>query len=194
MNKISKVSKVSQFIKVLLLFIAGMQLCVYLILFLFGTTTGSVSEVSFNYLGMSSSIHVSFDSSWQGLAQALAEQHFNPVFILGIADSIPYLLMYFFLYKLFSLYQQGLVFTEVNVKYIKNIALVFFAWIAMNVFYPVLVVFILRLSGIAEDPLPLIINLGSTELRYFVIGAIIYVMAWIMSEAIALQQEQELVI
>jgi len=188
MNNISKVSK---FIKVLLLFIAAMQFSVYLILFLFGNTTGSVGEVSFNYLGMSSSIQVDFDGA---LAQALAEQDFNPVSILGIADSIPYLLMYFFLYKLFSLYQQGLIFTEENIQYIKNIALVFFAWIAINIFYPALVVLVLRLSGAAKESLPLTIHFGSTELRYFVIGSIIYVMAWIMKEALSLQKEQELVI
>ena len=63
----------------------------------------------------------------------------------------------------------------------------------MNIFYPVLVVLVLRFLG-ASDSLPIIINIGSTELGYFLSGAIIYVMAWIMKEALTLQQEQELVI
>lgn len=56
-----------------------------------------------------------------------------------------------------------------------------------------LVVLVLRFLG-ASDSLPIIINIGSTELGYFLSGAIIYVMAWIMKEALTLQQEQELVI
>jgi len=189
----SKISKVSKFIKAWLLFLAALQLSVYLILFLFGTTTGSASEVSLNYLGMSSSFNIEFSNTWQDIAQALAEDGFNAVVILGSVESIPYLLIYYFLYQLFSLYQQGVIFTEKNINYIKNVGLVLFAWIAMNIVYPVLVVLVLRLSG-ASDSLPIIVNIGSTELGYFLCGAIIYVIAWIMKEALTLQQEQELVI
>ena len=133
MNKISKVSK---FIKALLLFIGGLQLSVYLILFLFGSTTGSVSEVSLNYLGISSSFNVVFSGSWHDIAQALVEEGFNAIVILGSVESIPYLLIYYFLYQLFSLYQQGLIFTEKNINYIKKVGLVLFCLDRNEYFLP----------------------------------------------------------
>ncbi len=189
----SKISSVSKFIKILLLLVGIMQLSVYVVLFLFANGDGESSEMWFHYFGMSSGFSVSFHGSWQEIAKALAQENFNTTLILGLAEAIPYLLIYFFLYQLFSLYQQGIIFTEKNIQSIKNVALVLFAWIAMNIFYPVLVVLVLRFSGLSNS-LPIIVNFGSTELRYLLLGLIIYVVSWVMSTGLALQQDQELVI
>lgn len=57
----------------------------------------------------------------------------------------------------------------------------------------VYVVLFLRFSGLSNS-LPIIVNFGSTELRYLLLGLIIYVVSWVMSTGLALQQDQELVI
>jgi DUF2975 family protein len=189
----SKISRVSKFIKALLLIIALLQISVYVVLFLFANSSSESSEMWFHYFGMSSGFAVDFSGSWQGIAEALAAENFNPSLLLGIAEAVPYLLIYFFLYKLFGLYQQGIIFTMQNIQYIKNVAIVLLAWIGLNIFYPVLLILVLRFSG-ASNSLPIIINFGSTELGYLLSGLVIYVVAWVMSEALQLQQEQELVI
>ncbi len=106
---------------------------------------------------------------------------------------LPYLLIYFFLFKLFKYYQQGQIFTVANIACLKNIGKTLLAWIGLNIFYPVLVTLIIRFSGLS-DSLAIYMNIGSTEFFYLVSGLVIYVMAWIMTMAIELKQEQELVV
>jgi hypothetical protein len=189
----SKITKVSKFIKALLIFLTLLQGSVYVVLFLFATTRGESSEIWFHYLGLSSGVSMNFTGSWSDLAQALVKENFNPSLILGIPDGIPYFLIYYFLYKLFSLYQQGIIFTLNNSQYIKNIAVVLIAWVALKLVYPIVVTLVLRFSGLS-DSLPLFLNFGSEELAYLLTGLVIYVIAWVMNEATALQQEQELII
>jgi hypothetical protein len=106
---------------------------------------------------------------------------------------VPSLLIYLSLFKLFGLYQKGLIFTTANIQCIKNIGTVLLAWIALKLLYPLIVTLVLRFSG-ASDTLALYMSLGSDEVRFLLIGLVIYVIAWIMNEATSLHQEQELVI
>jgi len=189
----SNISKVSKFIKALLLFIITLQVSVYIVLFLFATTQGESGEIWFHYLGLSSGMLMNFNGSWADIAQALVKENFNPSLILGIPATIPYFLIYYFLYKLFSLYQQGIIFTVKNSQYIKNIAAVLIAWVVFKLIYPIAVTVVLSFSDMSES-LPLILSIGSEELVFLLTGLIIYVIAWVMNEAIVLQQEQELII
>ena len=138
-------------------------------------------------------MNIDFSGSWGDLADALASEGFNVLLILGSAELLPSLLIYFSLFKLFGLYQQGLVFTCANIQCIKNIGTVLLAWLALKLLYPVLVTLTLRFSG-TSDTLALYVSFGSDELRLLLIGLVIYVIAWVMNEATSLHQEQELVI
>jgi len=173
---------------------ATFQLITHLLLLFFGEKT----VIGFNKLTISFSFfsgHISHQvsQSWLNMAQALEAENFNSFAILGSIELLPYLLIYFFLFKLFKFYQQGQIFTVANITCFKNIGKTLLAWIGINIFYPVLVTFIIRLSGLSDN-LAIHVSVGSRELFYLVSGLIIYVMAWIMSMAIELKQEQELVV
>jgi len=51
----------------------------------------------------------------------------------------------------------------------------------------------MRIAGLS-DTLPIILNFGSTELTYLLLGSVVYVIAWVMQEGLLIQEQQELVI
>jgi hypothetical protein len=185
---------VSKIVRVLVALFILMQIVSYSLLVMFGNNVdGTKFELAENFYFFSSAVNIDFSGSWEDLAQALTDEGFSALYILGSADLLPRLLLYFSLFKLFGLYQQGLVFTTANIQCIKNIGTVLLAWIALKLLYPLVVTLVLRFSG-ASDTLALYMSLGSDELRLLLIGLVIYVIAWIMNEATSLHQEQELVI
>jgi hypothetical protein len=185
---------VSKIVRALVALFIIMQIVTYTLLLMFGNNVdGTTFVLSENFYFFSSAINIDFSGSWESLAQALSDEGFNPLLILGSADLLPSLLLYLFLFKLFGLYQQGLVFTTANIQCIKNIGTVLLAWIVLKLLYPVVVTLVLRFSG-ASDSLSIYMSLGSDEIRLLLIGLVIYVIAWIMNEASSLHQEQELVI
>ncbi len=188
-----KISKISSFIRALITFVFILHITAYIAVIFFGDNNGSNNEAGIKSEHASSFVHVDFNGSWEGIAQALEKENFNSVAILGIAESIPYLFIYFFLFKLFGLYKSGIIFTAANINCIKHIGTSLLAWILLSILYPVAVTLFIRFTHLSET-LPIIVNFGSTELRYLAIGLIVYVIAWVMREALDLQSEQELVI
>jgi len=185
--------KVSKIVRALVALYIIIQIGVYALLLMLGHNIEGTYELSEEFSFFSSAMNVDFSGSWGDLANALTSEGFNVLLILGSAELLPSLLIYFSLFKLFGLYQQGLVFTSANIACIKNIGTVLLAWIALKLLYPVVVVLVIRFSG-ASDSLALYMSLGSDELRLLLIGLVIYVIAWVMNEATSLHQEQELVI
>jgi hypothetical protein len=193
MSQDQSIRKVSKIVRALIALFILMQLVSYTLLLMFGNNVDGTFELSDNSYIFSSAVNIDFSGSWENLAQALTAEGFNTFLILASADLLPSFLIYLSLFKLFGLYQQGLVFTAANIQCIKNIGTVLLAWVVLKLLYPLVVTLILRFSG-ASDTLALYMSLGSDELRLLLIGLMIYVIAWIMNEATSLHQEQELVI
>jgi len=170
-----------------------MQVGVYALLVISADNKDGIYQLSEHSTYFSSAINVDFSGSWGNMAQALTDEGFNALLILGSAELVPSLLIYLLLFKLFGLYQRGLVFTVENIQCIKNVGTVLLGWLALKLFYPLIVSLTLRFSG-ASETLSIYMSVGSDELRYLLIGLVIYVIAWVMSEATSLHQEQELVI
>ncbi|MBL4942457.1 MAG: DUF2975 domain-containing protein [Colwellia sp.] len=190
----SKISKASKYICALLIAMATFQLTTHLLLLFFGEQTAiGLNKLTINFSFFSSYIAHQTSHNWLNISQALEAENFNSLAILGSMELLPYLLIYFFLFKLFKFYQQGQIFTVANIACFKNIGKTLLAWIGFSIFYPVLVTLFIRLSGLS-DSLAIYISFGSREFFYLVSGLIIYVMAWIMTMAIELKQEQEFVI
>jgi len=170
-----------------------MQVGVYALLVISAENQDGTYQLSEQFTYFSSAVNVDFSGSWGNMAQALTDEGFNALLILGSAELVPSLLIYLLLFKLFGLYQRGLVFTVENIQCIKNVGTVLLGWLVLKLFYPLLVSLTLRFTG-ASDTLSIYMSVGSDELRYLLIGLVIYVIAWVMSEATSLHQEQELVI
>ncbi|MFT5756299.1 MAG: hypothetical protein ACI9LM_001012 [Alteromonadaceae bacterium] len=190
----TKITKVSKYICALLITMATFQVLSHILLLCFGEqTTIGVHQFSIDFHFFSSHISHQFTYGWLDISQALEAENFNSLAILGSMSLLPNLLIYFFLFKLFKYYQQGEIFTVANIACFKNIGKTLLAWIGLNIFYPLLVTLIIRFTGLSEK-FAMYINIGSSEFFYLVSGLVIYVMAWIMTMAIELKQEQELVV
>jgi hypothetical protein len=189
-----RIVKLSKWIKALLLLLALMQLGSYCALMLIGEYSEGTYSLTLDWWGVFHSfISVDLEPSWQALGADLYAAGFHPGLMLASVEMLPYLFIYFFLYRLFSLYQHNQVFTHKNFHYLNRIALVFFAWILLTLFYPMLVTLFMRSTGLA-DSIPGYFILGSQELKYALIGLIFYCIAWVMKQASELQQEAELTI
>jgi hypothetical protein len=188
-----RIQKVSKIVRVLVALFIVMQLGAYALLLIFGQNKEGSYQLSESFYFLSSTVNIDFSGSWSSIANALTGEGFNALLILGSVELIPSVLIYLSLFKLFGLYQRGLVFTLENIQCIKSIGTVLLAWIGLKLFYPLIVALVLRFSG-ASDTLAIYMSLGSDELRYLLIGLVIYVIAWVMNEATSLHQEQELVI
>jgi hypothetical protein len=188
-----RIRKISKIVRALVALFIITQVGVYALLVMSAENQDGVYQLSEQSTYFSSAVNIDFSGSWGNIAQALTDEGFNALLILGIAELLPSLLIYLSLFKLFGLYQKGLVFTAENIQCIKNVGTVLLGWLVLKLFYPLVVTLVLRFSG-ASDTLSIYMSAGSDELRYLLIGLVIYVIAWVMSEATSLHQEQELVI
>jgi len=189
----SKISRLSQYIRYLIFILATLQLLAFVLVATLGENTGVGQQAIVNFGFFNSDFNIEFNHSWQHIAKSLQEEHFNTTLILGGAEILPYFLIYFFLLRLFSYYQRGEIFTSNTIYCLKMLGKTLLLWLLLNLIYPVLVTLFIRFTGLS-DSLAIIINFGSTELNYLLIGGVIYVIAWIMQEGMLIQEQQELVI
>ena len=191
MDRIVSLSKWTQ---LLVVFLALLQISSYCGTMVFGEYQAGEYVLTINWWGwFYSYLAVDFGTPWQDLAKSLYEAGFHPGIILGSVEILPYLFIYYFLYQLFNLYQQGQVFTPANFRCLSNIALVFLVWILLSLFYPMIIAFTLHFSG-TSSAVPVYFSLGSQELKYALFGMIFYCVAWVMKHATELQEEAELTI
>ena len=199
MNKISKISKL---IRLLIIFIAVVHISGFFINLYNGQTT---TNQEFSLIANEENLSQSSDNvttltartgitgSWQEFSKALENEGFNSLAILASVDILFYTLIYFFIFRLFGLFQQAEIFTQRNINCIKYIGSSLLIWVVVSLVYPVFITMILRLSG-ASDSLALYLAIGSTELTHLLSGLIIYAFAWVMKEALTTKQEQDLTI
>lgn len=130
--------------------------------------------------------------SWKYTAEILAANSFNAVTWLALPQMLPYIIINLILIRLFMLYRQGLFFDLKNIqcfKWLGGLLLLQFLFVA---FYPSLLVTLINIF--TESELKRAVIIQDTDIISFIVGLIIYVIAWIMKQAQQLQQEQELVI
>jgi len=192
-NSILQIQKISRVIRLLILLVAVIHIGSFF-LAAFNTEEKSLShQVELKQGDTTYSAMAEMTGTGVDLAMKLNNEGLNGLIIVGIADILMYGFIYFFIYQLFSLYQQGQIFTLANISCIKNIGRTLFAWFLVSLTYPILVVLIIRFIELS-DTLPLMLSVTSDDLIHLLSGLVILVISWIMSEAMRLQEEQELVI
>jgi hypothetical protein len=187
----SRITQISKAVRLLLFLVATLYFGSFWLTVFLGS--GSSNEFSVDQGWSAFVVQTEVSGSWKGFAQALEQEGFNSLLILGTAELLPLAMVYLFVFRLFGLYQQGLIFTQRNINCFRNIGSWLLIWIVIKIFYPVLVTLILRFSG-ASDSLSIIVTISSVELNRLLIGLVIYAIGWVMAEANKLQHEQELVI
>lgn len=90
--------------------------------------------------------------------------------------------------KLFSLYQQAVVFTDKNANYLRKFGISLFFWVAANKIFSSLISVILSMN-LAPGERMLVITINSEDIATLVIGAVIVLVSWVMKEAAILEDE-----
>lgn len=139
MSEQANIRKISKVVRALVALFIVMQISVFSLLLLLGQNSEGSYQFSESFTFISSAATIDFSGSWSDIAQALTDEGFNALLILGSAELVPSLLIYFSLFKLFGLYQRGLIFTTENIQCIKNIGTILLAWIALKLLYPLVV-------------------------------------------------------
>ncbi len=188
-----KIKKVSKYVRYLILFLAFIHIASFALTILLSDKICSSRLLDIELGGSIYSSIVEFDGTGKNLAPVLKEEGFDSTIILGSVDIIVYSFLYFLLFKLFGLYMRGFIFTASNINCIRNMGRVLMLWVGLSIIYPLIVVFIIRMLALS-DSLQYHFSFGSSELIRLMLGVVIYVIAWIMAEAMKLNQEQELVI
>lgn len=95
---------------------------------------------------------------------------------------------FYFLAKLFKLYEAGNFFTLQNAQCYKNLAWVYVFKSGGNIIYNSLLSFVLTMHNPPGKRI-LTFGLGSDDLAHLLISGIILVISWVMIEAVRLQEE-----
>ena len=171
-SSLSKIINISKIIRLMILVIAIVHIGSFLVTVL-GVEENKLSHQIKVTQGESLyTAVVKMESSGENFALKLIDEGFNALAILGSVDILIYALIYFFIYQLFSLYQQGKIFTLANINCIKNIGRCLLYWVLLSLFYPVLVVLIIRVGGLSET-LPLMFSIGSNDFIHLLSGSVI---------------------
>jgi hypothetical protein len=95
------------------------------------------------------------------------------------------------LIKLFTLYEQGSIFSVRHVKYFRRLGYILLLWTGVGILYRALIGIVLSWAA-SPGQVTLTLGLSSTNLTAFVIGGIVLVIAWIMDKGRKLADEQAL--
>ena len=123
----------------------------------------------------------------------ITDRDVSSFWLLTPLSQLPEIILLIILWKLFGLYQQGVIFTKQNINYFRQIGKLFLIWEVVVVLYPMSLSLILNFFD-ATLKLPIFLSFGQNEFSRLIIGISVYVIAWVMNEAINLKQEQDLVI
>ena len=101
--------------------------------------------------------------------------------------------LYWSLFRLFSQYQQGDVFSTQSTGLIRQIGLCLLLWPLVSFLYPPMIIIFLKLLGVVEHG-EIGLLFGSSEFRMLALGVVVTLVGWIMQEAQKLKEEQELTV
>ncbi len=90
---------------------------------------------------------------------------------------------------LFSLYEQGIVFTQGNVQCFHRLGLSLMALVIAGFIHTPLLSMVLSFNN-PEGQRMLTLQFGTQNLSLFIMGAMLVLVSWVMSEAVKLEHEQ----
>lgn len=95
--------------------------------------------------------------------------------------------------KLFSSYTRGLIFSLDHVKYFKSTAKALIAWVVFSIFYESAKSVLFSIGNPPGQRI-LQVGLSSAQITTLIVGAVVFVVAWVMDEARILSEENELTV
>lgn len=141
-------------------------------------------------------VEIYVTSHFEGMevtARQLMQREFNAHLWLSTPKTILHLVLYFLLFRLFTQFYRGSIFSTSVSRQIRQLGLWVVFWPVLLIVYPPLLIGTLRVAGVIDHG-ELEIALGTDQMSTLVAGVMISVIGWIMEEASWLKQEQELTI
>ena len=188
-----KITKVSRIVRMLILLVGILHVVGFAVTAMYSNSDSAEQQIFSKQDDSTYWVEAKTDTNATSLDQDLLSEGFKSWVILGVADLLMYLLIYYFVYRLFSQYAQGLIFSDGSINCIKNVGRCFLLWVVVDIGYPIVVVLIHRFGGFSQT-LNMHVSLNSNNLVHLMLGLVIFVVAWVMAEAKKLHQEQALVI
>lgn len=99
----------------------------------------------------------------------------------------------YLLIKLFSLYQQGKIFTKENVTCYRNLGLILVSKMFVQIFYSALLSFLMTFNNPPGQRF-ISVGAGSIDITVLFFGIIVLVISWVMDEARNIEEEQGLTV
>ena len=109
---------------------------------------------------------------------------------------IPMVVIIFGLRKLeslFSLYEQGLIFTESNVKCFRSLGRGLIVWVGCDVVRNSLLSIVLTLDNPPGHRV-VTVGLGSADFTAVFVGIVVLIISWVMDEGRKIQEDQALIV
>ncbi len=91
--------------------------------------------------------------------------------------------------KLFSLYQQGVIFSVANADCYQSLAYALIYWAFSKLAFVPLISIVLSLNN-PPGQKSLVVSIGSADLGNILIGAIVLLISWVMHEASVMEEER----
>ena len=91
--------------------------------------------------------------------------------------------------ELFTLYEEAIVFSEKNVNCIRRLGYTLVLWVVANFIFVILISIVLTFNNMTGERV-IVAQLGVSDVGALIIGAVIVLISWVMSEASRLEDEQ----
>lgn len=111
-------------------------------------------------------------------------------FLISMIPNGIYLLILFYLVRLFRLYERGVIFTEENIKYIRYIAYCILFCEVLKPIHDILMSLTLTWNNPPGERM-ISAGFGTTNISMIITALIILMVSWIMTEACRLNEEQK---
>lgn len=195
MSKTSRypIKKVSKLVQMLILLFALVHIGSFFLTLIFSQDNSTTHQIEGKQAGIQYTAFTSVTRDDHALAQALLAEDYHVTAILGSPYVAIYAMLYSIMFRLFGLYRRGQIFTHANINCFKQIGFCLLIWVLSSLIYPIVVALTIRLFD-PSSTMALHFSFGTTELEHLLLGMIIYVIGWVIGEAMALQDEQKLVI
>ena len=178
MNKIQLVSRILQYVFLFLL----IALPVFSVIVWFYASIPNGYEVKTNFLSLTTNTIV-HDLDFPGRLVG---------FLVNLIPLSIQMFGIFCLYKLFKLYEQGKIFTLLNVKYIRLVAITLIAQEIIRPFTQIITTYILTFNQPGHHMIA--VTFSNKDISNILMGVVILLASWIMAEACKLHDEHTLTI
>jgi hypothetical protein len=183
-----KIIKVSQFIRMFVIVVAIIHIGIGLFVAINLDTDPSMLAMEEEVSPFE--LRYDIDSSE---AKQLAAIDMNAMIWLESPIYIIYLMIYWFIFRLFSEYREAKIFSVDAILQLRNLGVTFIIWPVFAALYPPLLIISLKALGILEHG-EINLGLGADDLSIVIMGLMLTVVGWIMGEAQKIKEEQELTV